>query len=168
MISGTNPNIVLKRVVAYLFTLVVMTSIFVFSAQPAKKSDKVSKTITKKIVDVVTKNKNISPKKKNDIVKKWDKYTRKASHFSLYLLLGVSVFISTSLTFIKKGKHYILKNAVYSFLFCIFYAVTDEIHQLFVPGRSGELLDILIDSSGSLSGILIICLITHLRKKAVV
>lgn len=33
-------------------------------------------------------------------------------------------------------------------LFSLFYAMTDEFHQLFVPGRSGNLLDVLFDAVG--------------------
>ena len=36
------------------------------------------------------------------------------------------------------------------------YAISDEIHQLFVPGRSGQVRDVLIDSAGSLLGIIIV------------
>ena len=38
---------------------------------------------------------------------------------------------------------------IYSLLICILYACSDEIHQLLVPGRSGEIRDIIIDGSGS-------------------
>ena len=38
------------------------------------------------------------------------------------------------------------------------YAVTDEIHQYFVPGRSCEFRDICIDSAGVLCGIFCLCL----------
>lgn len=33
-------------------------------------------------------------------------------------------------------------------LFSLFYALTDEFHQLFVPGRSGTVLDVLFDGAG--------------------
>ena len=39
------------------------------------------------------------------------------------------------------------------------YAATDEFHQLFVPGRSGQITDVLIDSGGLLAGILLVVLI---------
>ncbi len=38
-------------------------------------------------------------------------------------------------------------------LVCIFYAVSDEFHQLFVPGRRGSAVDVLIDSAGASAGI---------------
>ena len=34
------------------------------------------------------------------------------------------------------------------------YAVTDEFHQLFVPGRSGQFSDVVLDSAGALAGLL--------------
>ena len=43
------------------------------------------------------------------------------------------------------------------------YAVTDEIHQHFVPGRSGEITDVLIDSIGCLIGALIMSSILRRR-----
>lgn len=69
MISGSNPGILIKRIIAYAFTVLVMVSIFSFSAQPASRSANTSKGITKKIVNAITKNKNISQKKKNEMVK---------------------------------------------------------------------------------------------------
>ncbi len=46
-------------------------------------------------------------------------------------------------------------NMVISMIFCILYAISDEIHQIFVNGRSFELVDILLDSTGVSVGILI-------------
>ena len=36
-----------------------------------------------------------------------------------------------------------------------FYAGTDEFHQLFVPGRSGQITDVILDSCGVLTGVLV-------------
>lgn len=162
MISGSNPGILIKRIIAYAFTVLVMVSIFSFSAQPASRSANTSKGITKKIVNAITKNKNISQKKKNEMAKKWNNFIRKAAHFALYLLLGASSFSSASLTFIKKGKHFVQKNALIAFAFSVLYAISDEIHQLYVPGRSCELRDVLIDASGSIVGIFIISSVLYL------
>ena len=49
------------------------------------------------------------------------------------------------------------------------YAATDEFHQLFVPGRSGQVKDVLLDSCGAAVGVLILMLVAALirfiRKK---
>lgn len=41
-------------------------------------------------------------------------------------------------------------------LFTVLYAVSDEIHQRFVPGRHGQLADVLFDAAGALAMILLI------------
>ena len=45
------------------------------------------------------------------------------------------------------------------------YAVTDEFHQYFVPGRSCEVRDMLLDSLGVATGVVIFSLIVYSRKK---
>ena len=52
----------------------------------------------------------------------------------------------------------------YAWIFCILYAMSDEFHQLFVPGRSGEIRDICIDSLGALLGIIIMTCVISIVK----
>jgi VanZ family protein len=42
-----------------------------------------------------------------------------------------------------------------SVTFCIIYAISDEIHQTFVLGRSGEAIDVILDSVGASAGIVL-------------
>ena len=42
------------------------------------------------------------------------------------------------------------------------YAMTDEFHQLFVPGRSGQVRDVLLDSCGAAVGVLLVLFVTWL------
>ena len=55
-------------------------------------------------------------------------------------------------------------------LLCALYAASDELHQAFIPGRSPQLADVLIDCGGALAGILLAALAVllhrHCRKKA--
>ena len=71
---------------------------------------------------------------------------RKFAHFTEYLILGM-----LCLNMIKKCG---LKSCL-AILICVLYAASDEIHQIFVPGRSCRVMDILLDSFGSISGIII-------------
>ena len=87
---------------------------------------------------------------------------RKLAHFFLYFVLGILWMI-----LLKEYRISLCKRAVYSLLFCIIYACGDEIHQLFVPGRSGNLTDTMIDTVGSLCSILPIYLFEKYRNKAV-
>ena len=56
-----------------------------------------------------------------------------------------------------------LKDIFYSQVndkvFCFIYACTDEFHQLFIAGRSGEFMDVMIDTMGVLNGALLALLI---------
>ena len=45
------------------------------------------------------------------------------------------------------------------------YAATDEFHQLFVPGRSGQLKDVLIDTAGGALGLGLLALILYLKRR---
>ena len=49
--------------------------------------------------------------------------------------------------------------------FSTLYAVTDEMHQLLIEGRSGQWTDVLIDSAGALTGVLIIALVLWMVRK---
>ena len=74
---------------------------------------------------------------------------RKTAHLFEYFVLGILVFCMLKSFNIKK-------LILFSGLTCILYSVSDEIHQMFVVGRSCELRDMLIDSLGSILGIIII------------
>ena len=71
---------------------------------------------------------------------------RKLAHVSIYFILYL-------LTYNCFKKFNIKKYAIY---FCLLYAVSDEIHQLFILNRSCELRDVLIDTTGILLAYLII------------
>ena len=53
-------------------------------------------------------------------------------------------------------------KVISSSLFCIAYAGIDEWHQLYVPGRSGMLRDVYIDSLGVIVGVLVTLLIVKM------
>lgn len=84
---------------------------------------------------------------------------RKLAHFTEYLILGF-------LTINMLDKNDISKKHLISILICIIYATSDEIHQIFVPGRTCQIKDILIDSIGSITGIYLYKLISK-RKKSI-
>ena len=74
---------------------------------------------------------------------------RKLAHIFLYFVLFIiSNYVSCS--------YNIKKRYLYSLLFCLIYATSDEIHQLFINERSFGIIDIIIDFIGSLIGLLLI------------
>lgn len=63
-----------------------------------------------------------------------------------------------------------LKGMLLPWLIASLYAASDEIHQLFVPGRSGQLSDVILDSAGALAGVAafaVICWLINCRKTKV-
>lgn len=71
---------------------------------------------------------------------------RKLAHFTEYLILGL--LVANMFT-----KNNINNLYLISIILCIIYATSDEIHQIFVPGRACQIRDILIDSIGSITGV---------------
>ena len=45
------------------------------------------------------------------------------------------------------------------------YAGTDELHQLLIDGRSGQWTDVLLDSAGAMTGVLLAALALYLIRK---
>lgn len=50
---------------------------------------------------------------------------------------------------------------VAAFVIAVLYACSDEIHQLFIDGRAGQVADVLVDASGAAIGCLLMCLVMH-------
>ena len=49
----------------------------------------------------------------------------------------------------------IKKRYLFAACISVLFAISDEIHQLFVPGRAGSAVDVLIDSVGVGIGVLV-------------
>ena len=73
-------------------------------------------------------------------------FIRTLAHFCEYAGLG---FLIHNLIFSIKDK----LNPILSVLISFGYAITDEIHQLFVPGRSFQLIDLTVDLGGIVLGV---------------
>lgn len=144
-------NKILIRGILIILILLNCTTIFCFSAQGADKSNNSSGRVVNTIIENLPSTKNLSKEEKEQIKEKITKPIRKLAHFSIYTCLGFLLF-SLFQTFDEiKAK----RKFVYSWGLGTFYACTDEIHQKFVGGRSSEITDVLIDSSGVIFGILI-------------
>ena len=86
---------------------------------------------------------------------------RKAAHFFVYTVLGILLYwdFIPSCGSVRKKVGWVWAAGTA-------YAVSDEIHQLFVPGRSGQVRDVLLDSVGVAAGILLSWAMEILYKKA--
>ncbi len=74
---------------------------------------------------------------------------REVMHMLEYFVLGILI--------INILKQYKIKYnlVILSIMLCFIYATTDEIHQVFVPGRSFQYFDILMDMIGAILGSLL-------------
>lgn len=78
---------------------------------------------------------------------------RKAAHICSYVFLAFLAYITVaSITMMSK---YFESAAWISVPLCVLFAITDEIHQCFVYGRSGKAADVIVDSFGVFAGTLV-------------
>lgn len=124
----------LKKILSIIFLIFWCFLIFYFSNQPGSVSD-VSSGV---IVNII---KKIIPGNYHTITF----IVRKLAHVSIYFILYLLTFNCFKRFNVSK----------YTFYFCLLYAISDEIHQLFIVNRSCELRDILIDTTGIILAYLI-------------
>ncbi len=144
-----------KRLYNSILVVIWMIVIFCFSAQTGVKSTKTSNVVTSMVVNVTT---NVSKQEitREEAKKKVEDSTfliRKLAHFTEYLILGILI-IRLLRTYGKLN----VRMIVTAIVICFLYAASDEIHQIFVLGRTAKVLDTLIDTSGASIGIIFYCI----------
>lgn len=150
------------RAVTGFLLLSCMLVIFIFSSQNAVESDKISTGFIEKTAAVVYPNyDSLTNEEKTEIVDSFQFTVRKCAHFSIYTLLGFLSF----LTFVSYYKIQFKWRVIIASVLCLLYASSDEIHQLFVPGRSGEIRDVCIDFCGSMLAITICLMVSRFNKR---
>lgn len=117
----------------WFITALVMYIIFSFSAQSAEGSKELSQGLLNRILEII-------PFEISHV------FLRKAAHFSEYALLGAVSFCAFSFTLKRRCF-------LWGWVLSTVYAVTDEVHQLFIPGRACRAFDVFIDSLGAAAGI---------------
>ena len=144
-------NLIFKRILFLIMLAVTFYIIFNFSAQDGDTSGSLSLKVTEVIVKVLSKIKDMDDVLKLHYIEKLHPIIRKLAHFSIYTVVGFSI-MGFMCTFDKRN----IFKVVTSFCIGATYAVSDEIHQYFTPGRSARVLDVCIDSLGVLAGIFIL------------
>ena len=139
-----------KQKIFFVLIIFWMIIVFVFSNEISDKSSGTSGKTIGFIIDTLSITKNMSEAERQALIETIQPPARKIAHFTIYAIGGILAF-----NFINEYKISIKKKILYSILFCLVYAITDEIHQIFVPGRSGEIRDILIDTLGGSTGIVV-------------
>lgn len=139
-----------KKQVLLLLTVLWMGIIFCLSARPADISTEDSHRIGKLVGQIFQPDfGGWNQERQMEFVVQVDHVVRKTAHFIEYAILGLLLITSIGLE--KSGRKVMLQ----SWMLGIGYAMTDEFHQRFVPGRSGQISDVILDSGGVLFGIIL-------------
>lgn len=133
----------IRKIIKIIIILLWFGVIFYFSQQNSKESLDISNSFLVKFVEMA-KGHKLTNNEKLGLTKKFTLYIRKFAHFFLYAILAIFVFLLLR-EFITIDYQLIL----FTILICFIYAITDELHQYFIPGRTSRAFDVLVDTSGA-------------------
>ena len=144
------------KILKIILIIIWMIMVFYFSGQQGTESGNTSRKFTVAFIQIVTGKKLALD---DPFIEGIQLIIRKLAHFTVYAIGGFLI-MNYAYTTDKTRKSQML----YSIGFGGIYAILDELHQLFVPGRSGNVFDVGIDTAGVITGVLV-CL--ALRKMAI-
>lgn len=152
----------LLHFLSFVPALVMMYTIFGFSGDTGEESTSLSGRVTEQMIIILE---QIAPdvvpdgQAKEEFAHTLQAVIRKMAHMAEYAILAITWIFALWVNGLK-GKKLLYVTGI----ICFVYACTDEVHQLFVPGRSGKLLDVCVDMIGVGSALLIARLIKVMRK----
>ena len=153
-----------------LLVAFVMWQIFSFSHQKASVSLEQSGGVTESIMGAVSDTFDELPQKdKETVIDQLQQLIRKSAHLIIYFALG---FLSCNMFYSFKIR--MIKSGILGLILSVGYAVSDEIHQHFIPGRACALSDMVLDSAAAAVGVvvfaatvlLVLAMIRKIRDKA--
>lgn len=148
-------------VICWALCVLCMALIFIMSAQDATKSEETSGEIIRFVLRIFRHDfDSMTAEEQQAMVDSFQHVARKTAHFSAYAMLGL-LFTQGFFCFTDTPGIVIPSALICS----AFYAGTDEIHQKFVPGRSGEVRDVFIDCCGALLGVAVSFGVTFIVQK---
>ena len=151
-----------KMIILTIIIILWMAFIFSMSAKNSTQSSSISGGFTYKILSMFfAQFRSIDKTTQDSIVEGLQFVVRKGAHFTAYAILGGLCF--ADLRVLDKFKLKI--NFIIALVISALYAASDELHQYFVPGRSCEIRDVMIDSLGALTGIIVVIIFSKKKKK---
>lgn len=135
----------MKKIVSWSAVIGCGILIFILSDQPAS----VSKELSGGVKYMAEKALNIVLGSRAEPVTISHTTLRKLAHYFIYFMLGFLLMNVLS----KPGKN--LNRFFIVVLISALFACSDELHQQFILGRSGELRDVFIDTCGAATGALL-------------
>lgn len=153
----------IKKAISIILVIIWMSTMFWFSNQQGTGSSSTSKKVSEIMVNIIDIKQQYSDAEKEEIIKVVEPVVRKLAHYTFYAIGGILV-TNCIYQFCNKEKRVITISAIIG----IAYAVSDEIHQLMVPGRSGNIKDVMIDSIGILTGIALFLLVKEIITRVLI
>ena len=144
------------RVITGGLLLLCMVMIFRFSAQPASESEQVSGGVAYRIVETWSHltGTEYTQSAMEAYADRIDYPVRKLAHMTEY---GILCLLACAFVRGYSGDWKVC--GISAVAVAVLYAATDEIHQLFVPGRAGRFSDVCIDTLGAVIWLLLFCLL---------
>lgn len=140
----------MKKKIFIIGTVVIMVMIFCFSMENSSESSYRSGGVTEFILNTFVRDyQDMSASEKRSVLREAEHIIRKLAHFSIYTVLG---FLASSA--IGRRKLFSAGSLI-TVVFGFLYACSDEFHQYFVPGRSCQFIDVIIDTCGVVAGIIV-------------
>lgn len=141
-----------RSTIAGLLAIIWMCVIFAFSAQVKEESSEVSIAFSYRVVSSAGNffHLHLNEEELRRISNAIEGHVRKAAHMTEFAILSVLLYL-----WLERWQLTIYKRSIIAMLMSVVYAASDEIHQLFVPGRAGSIRDVIIDSTGAILGVLI-------------
>lgn len=148
-----------KKYIFLALTIAWMIVIFMFSNSPGDESKETSNGFGRLFCKIfVPGYEEMAFEEQEELALLLDHPIRKLAHFTEYMILGA---LMVGIPQFREKSDYWKRGLIVWGAACL-YAVSDEVHQLFVPGREGALKDVLLDGSGALAGVLLGLLIVRL------
>ena len=144
-------KIKILRAILIILLLGIFYIIFGFSGQEGEKSGSISRQITEAVTKNIKQIQTLEETQKEITLKKIEHIIRKLAHFSLYTVVGILMMSLMSTYNIEQIKRYGISLGV-----GMIYAISDEIHQSFIPDRTPAVGDVFIDTCGVIFGIILV------------
>lgn len=145
------------KTVLWILIFVWMAVIFLFSSQSGEESSQLSEGFLRKFILCFLPD-GISM----DTVELLEYIVRKCAHMTEYAVLGILISLQIRMYGMFRSEAGKIMAAAG---FVMAYAATDEFHQLFIGGRNGQFMDILIDTCGGIIGAVIVSLLAGYSMK---
>jgi len=146
-------------ILSWLMAMIWMFLIISFSSDPAQVSREKSTAVLEKVEPVIVR---MEESLKMQIVdeSRLHFYVRKNAHMFNYFVLAALMTLLLRVSGVRGFRLYFL-----AYLIATMFSGIDEYYQTFIPGRSGELRDVMVDNVGVLVGLLAAWMIEKWREK---